>query len=102
MQEFIQPNLMPALPELVMLAMACLVLVVDLFLPAEKRGFTLFLSVASLVLVIIAVIAVAPADSISSFSGSFVLDQLAVVLKIATAVVMILVFVYSRDYFDRS
>ncbi len=35
---------------------------------------------------------------VSSFGGSFVLDQLAVVLKVATCGVTILVFVYSRDY----
>jgi NADH-quinone oxidoreductase subunit N len=96
--EFIQPDLMPALPEMVMLAMTCLVLVVDLFLPQEKRGFTLLLSVATLALAIGAVIAVAPVTAVSSFGGSFVLDQLAVVLKIATCGVTILVFVYSRDY----
>ena len=96
--EFIQPDLMPALPEMVMLAMTCLVLVVDLFLPQEKRGFTLLLAVATLVLAIAAVVWVAPMNAVSSFGGSFVLDQLAVVLKISTCVVSILVFIYSRDY----
>jgi NADH-quinone oxidoreductase subunit N len=96
--EFIQPDLMPALPEMVMLAMTCLVLVVDLFLPQEKRGFTLLLAVSTLVLAIAAVVAVAPVTAVSSFGGSFVLDQLAVVLKIAVCVITILVFVYSRDY----
>jgi NADH-quinone oxidoreductase subunit N len=96
--EFVQPDLMPALPEMVMLAMTCLVLVVDLFLPQEKRGFTLLLSVLSLALAIGAVILVAPASAVSSFGGSFVLDQLAVVLKIAVCAITILVFVYSRDY----
>ena len=98
MNLFVSPNLMPALPEMVMLGMTCLVLVVDLFLPQQRRGFTLLLSVATLALVIAAVVTVAPVDSISSFSGSFVLDQLAVVLKIAVCGVTILVFVYSRDY----
>jgi len=93
-----QPDLMPALPEMVMLAMTCLVLVVDLFLPQEKRGFTLLLSVVTLGLTIAAVIAVAPLSAVSTFGGSFVLDQLAVVLKITTCGVTILVFVYSRDY----
>ena len=96
--EFVQPDLLPALPEMVMLAMTCLVLVVDLFLPQEKRGFTLLLSVLTLILAIAAVVMVAPTGTISSFGGSFVLDQLAVVLKIATCVVTALVFVYSRDY----
>ncbi len=96
--EFVQPDLLPALPEMVMLAMTCLVLVVDLFLPQEKRGFTLLLTVVTLMLTIAAVVLVAPVGSVSSFGGSFVLDQLAVVLKIATCGVSILVFVYSRDY----
>ncbi|MFT5219051.1 MAG: NADH-quinone oxidoreductase subunit N [Planctomycetota bacterium] len=98
MQEFTPPNLMPALPEMVMLGMTCLVLVVDLFLPQSKRGFTLLLSVATLVLAMLALLWVAPQDSISSFGGSFVLDQMAVVLKLATSVITIFVFVYSRDY----
>ena len=98
MQEFTPPNLMPALPEMVMLGMTCLVLVVDLFLPQSKRGFTLLLSVATLVFAMLALLWVAPQDSISSFGGSFVLDQMAVVLKLATSVITIFVFVYSRDY----
>ncbi|MFV2032392.1 MAG: NADH-quinone oxidoreductase subunit NuoN [Gammaproteobacteria bacterium] len=98
MPEFIQPDLLPALPEMVMLAMTCLVLVVDLFLPQERRGFTLMLAIATLVLTLFAIIAVAPTDSISTFGGSFVLDQLAVTLKIAVTVITILVFMYSRDY----
>ncbi len=89
---------MPALPEMVMLAMTCLVLVIDLFLPQEKRGFTLLLSVATLLLAIAAVMVVAPVSAVSSFGGSFVLDQFAVVLKIAVCAVTVLVFVYSRDY----
>jgi NADH-quinone oxidoreductase subunit N len=96
--EFMQPDLTPALPEMVVLGMTCLVLVVDLFLPQEKRGFTLLLSVLTLLLAIGAVVMVAPLDTVSSFGGSFVLDQLAVVLKVAVCAITILVFVYSRDY----
>ncbi len=95
---FVLPDLTPALPEMVMLAMTCLVLVVDLYLPQERRGFTLLLAVATLVLTVVAVSIVAPAAPVTSFSGSFVLDQLAVVLKISVCVVTFLVFVYSRDY----
>ena len=98
MTPFTQPDLLPALPEIVLLGMMCLVLVVDLFLPQEKRGFTLFLAIVALVLTILSVVAVAPVNSVSSFGGSFVLDQFAVVMKIATCVVTILVFVYSREY----
>ena len=96
--EFVQPDLMPALPEMVMLAMTCLVLVVDLFLPQEKRGFTLLLSVVTLIMTIGAVMLVAPVTEVSTFGGSFVLDQMAIVLKVAVCAITILVFVYSRDY----
>ena len=96
--EFVQPDLMPALPEMVMLAMTCLVLVVDLFLPQEKRGFTLLLSIVTLIMTIAAVMLVAPVTEVSTFGDSFVLDQLAIVLKIAVCAITILVFVYSRDY----
>ncbi|MFT5657639.1 MAG: NADH-quinone oxidoreductase subunit N [Gammaproteobacteria bacterium] len=98
MSEFIQPNLIPAIPEMIMLGMTCLVLVIDLFLPQEKRGFTLLLTVATLIITAVAVIAVAPVGSISTFGGSFVLDQLAVTLKVAICLISALVFIYSRDY----
>jgi NADH-quinone oxidoreductase subunit N len=95
---FVQPNLMPALPEMVMLGMICLVLLVDLFLPQEKRGFTLLLSLITLVMTAAATVYVMPDTSISTFNGSFVLDKLAVVLKLAVFSITFLVFVYSRDY----
>jgi NADH-quinone oxidoreductase subunit N len=98
MTEFIQPNLQPAIPEIIMLVMTCLVLVVDLFLTQEKRWISLLLSVLTLVFTALAIVMVAPVDSISSFGDSFVLDQLAVTLKITTCLVVLLVFVYSRDY----
>jgi NADH-quinone oxidoreductase subunit N len=81
-----------------MLVMICLVLVVDLFLSQENRWISLLLSVLTLVITAVVLIAVAPADSISTFGDSFVLDQLAVTLKLANCVVVILVFIYSRDY----
>jgi NADH-quinone oxidoreductase subunit N len=41
---------------------------------------------------------VAPVDSVSTFGGSFILDQLAVTLKVAICLISALVFIYSRDY----
>ncbi len=98
MNAFIPPNLMPALPELVLLGMACLVLVVDLFLPQSKRGFTLLLSLAALLATAAALWQVAPVEIMVSFNGSFVLDRLAVILKLGLLLILFLVFVYSRDF----
>jgi len=98
MTEFIQPNLLPALPEMVLLGMACLVLVVDLFVSQQNRSFTLLLTLVSLVLTALATLYVAPADSVTSFQNTFILDQMAIVLKMSIYVIAFLVFVYSRDY----
>jgi NADH-quinone oxidoreductase subunit N len=98
MNAFVPPNLMPALPELVLLGMACLVLVVDLFLPQQKRGFTLLLALAALVLTAVALWQVAPVEIVVSFNGSFVLDRLAVMLKLGLLLILFLVFVYSREF----
>lgn len=83
---------------MVLLAMASLVLVVDLFLEQAKRGFTLFLTLLSLILTGAALVYVTPEQSVTTFSNSFVLDHMAVVLKMSVIVVSFLVFIYSRDY----
>jgi NADH-quinone oxidoreductase subunit N len=67
-------------------------------LPQKKRGFTLFFTVITLLLTAVAVIVVAPVDSVSTFGGSCILDQFAVTLKVAICQISALVFIYSRDY----
>ncbi len=96
MTEFTAPSFLPAMPEIIMLAMVCLVLVVDLFLSQQKRGITLLLSLLSLVVVFIATLKVEVGSS--TFNGTFVMDQLAVTLKLAVLVISFLVLIYSRHY----
>src|ERR671922_51719 len=40
------PNVLPALPELFVLAMACVILVVDLFLTERRRALSLYAMIA--------------------------------------------------------
>jgi NADH-quinone oxidoreductase subunit N len=88
----------PLVPEMFVAGMACVILVIDLYLRESQRAVTFFLSVATLV--------VAAGLSMSSFSatpqvvmnGMFVDDAFADVLKIAISLITAVVFIYSRDY----
>lgn len=88
----------PLIPELFIAGMACLILVIDLYLKDSQRIITLALSVLTLV--------VAAGLSISDFStstqvamnGMFVDDGFADVLKISISLITAVVFLYSRNY----
>ncbi|MEO0575185.1 MAG: NADH-quinone oxidoreductase subunit NuoN [Pseudomonadota bacterium] len=95
---FITPDFMPALPEMVLLGALCVVLIADLFISDERRVITYWLSIIALVVTALAVFSAAPLSRELTFSGSFVNDTLAIVLKMAATLCLGLVFVYSRDY----
>lgn len=95
---FIAPDLSPALPELVLLGLICVVLVADLFIPDERRIATWWLAMASLILTFVAILSSAPDIRELTFSGSYVADPMGQILKIVTVGLMALVFIYSRRY----
>ena len=37
---FVIPDLIPVLPEIFLMSMACLILVIDLFIPQQRRDLT--------------------------------------------------------------
>ncbi len=91
------PGLLAALPEIVVLAMACVILLVDLYLPRHIRSVAYPL--AQLTLVVAAVLTLVGADrSGYFFNRMFVADPLAVLLKLAIYALTFFVFAYSRDY----
>lgn len=96
--EFVTPSFTPALPEIFLVGMTCLILVVDLFLDDQRRHYTYLLALVAVAGTLLTTLAVAPSSAVKTFSGTFVLDQLAVVLKVAALVAVGTVFVYSRDY----
>lgn len=87
------------LPELALLALACLVLVCDVFSRNPDRLPTLLLAQVSLAVVIILVIFLYPDERVSVFNQHFVLDPLSAVLKVTVCAASILVFQYSYHYF---
>ncbi|MDX1336056.1 MAG: NADH:ubiquinone oxidoreductase subunit N, partial [Gammaproteobacteria bacterium] len=95
---FIVPDLIAVLPELFVAGMACLILVVDLFLKQEQRGWTYFLTQLTLVGALVITL-VGAHDSVRvSFNGTYVSDSLSILLKSVVYIVTAVVFLYSRPY----
>jgi NADH-quinone oxidoreductase subunit N len=91
-------ELFPAVPELFVLGMASLILIVDVFLSDRQRGITgllAFGTVAGAFLLSLSLYGDAPQVV---FSGAFVLDTLASLLKLAVYVAVGVVFLYVPGY----
>ena len=94
-------NLAIATPEIFLLFMTCVVMVVDLFSPADKReGRLFFLSLATLALVALSIYGLATpmAAPRLAFNGMLIVDGMAMLLKFAIAIAVAMVIVYSRGY----
>jgi NADH-quinone oxidoreductase subunit N len=96
------PLLLPAYPEIWLAMAACLILVVDLFVPEQRRaGLAYALSLLALggcVLLTIGATQATGGRSAYTFGDMFVADLMADVLKLLTYVAVALCFVYSRQY----
>ncbi len=91
-------NYVTAWPEIFLLSMACVVLIVDVFLPDEKRGVSYVLSIFSLLATLVIVLAGQTEERLLSFNDMFVQDAMSDVLKVFILAISAVVFVYSRDY----
>lgn len=97
---FQMPDLIPALPEIFLLSMACLILIIDLYLTEKSRVFTYLLSLAALAITAAITVTVHSASTVYTFNGSFVSDSMGDVLKTFVYMVTAVVFVYSRSYLE--
>ena len=95
---FVTPDFLPAIPEMFLAGMACLVLAVDVYLPERYRPFTYQLSQATLVGAALLCIAFFPGASVVTFNGTFISDGMSAVLKVFILLVTYFVFFYSRLY----
>ncbi|MDG4867906.1 NADH-quinone oxidoreductase subunit NuoN [Guyparkeria sp. 1SP6A2] len=91
-------NLQPVLPEIVLAAMACLILLVDPFLP--KRGPTVSFVLSILTLIALFVITLVQMDDSvrMSFGDMVVNDPMADLMKLVVYVLVAAVFLISRTY----
>ncbi len=93
-------DLQLALPEIFVLTTACVVLLADLFIPANRRGLTHLL--ATLVLIFAAILTarlmMAPGEVAYAFSDTFVRDRFGDILKIFSYLTLAAVFIYAKHY----
>ena len=96
-------NIGAALPEVFLATMACLILVVDVYLPKDKRNFTYVLSQLTLIITFALLLSNQTDSRVLAFNDLFVQDAMADVLKQFIVIISFGVFVYSREYlFERN
>jgi len=95
---FVMPDFMLAAPEIFVLGMACLILVVDVFLAERNRAVSYYLSQMTLLGAAVLTYTQLGGETRLTFGGSFISDPLSVLLKLFIYAVMLGVFLYSRDY----
>ncbi len=92
-------NMLLALPELVLLGGIFVIMVFDLFSTQKDRATNLLRMTLVLLFAVAGLVVAGATDRPQfGFSGMFVADPLAVVLKIALLVSVGIMLVYSRDY----
>ncbi|WP_133510713.1 NADH-quinone oxidoreductase subunit NuoN [Candidatus Thiosymbion oneisti] len=91
-------NLIPILPEIAILVLACTVLVVDLYLKEEQKGINHLITIVGLLIAIGITGLVGGGERQVVFDGSYVRDAMSDVLKILILVVSLFAFVYAKDY----
>ena len=96
--DFITPDFVPALPEIFVLAMACIILIVDLFLTDSNRVITYLLSQATLLGAAVLTVSLIATQPQLTFNGMFINDSMGNILKMFVYLVTASVFVYSREY----
>lgn len=93
-------ELVPVLPEIVLLGAICIVLLVDLWVPAERRQVTYLLTQITLIVTLLTVVAVQPENARVVLNGAYVVDDMSMLLKVVILVLSLFVFVYSRPYLE--
>jgi NADH-quinone oxidoreductase subunit N len=97
MMRYILP-LEPAYPELFLAAMVCVILVADLFVSDARRAVTYWLTQLALACAFLITLLTSSTEPVTTFSGMFVDDFMADVLKLLTYLGVMTVLVYSRAY----
>jgi NADH-quinone oxidoreductase subunit N len=93
-------QLIIALPEIILLGMACVVLLADVFVPSRYRIITYLLVQVTLVVTFIATLPQFHEypQPIIIFSNNYIVDKLAVLSKLFIYLFSFFAFVYAREY----
>jgi NADH-quinone oxidoreductase subunit N len=94
----IMPDFSLAMPEIWVGAMACVILIADLFVPGKDRATSFWLSLITLAVAAWLTIDRQWGVEALTFSDSYVADSLAAILKVSIYGLAALAFVYARGY----
>src|SRR5579862_6645180 len=95
-------QLTAAIPEIFLLCMACIILLVDVFVDSRRRIITYALVQLTLIGAFILTLPQFKdyAQPIVTFSGHYVLDKLAVLSKLCIFLFSLFAFAYAREYIE--
>ncbi|MEJ2453892.1 MAG: NADH-quinone oxidoreductase subunit NuoN [Candidatus Thiodiazotropha sp.] len=96
--QFDSTQLIPVLPEISLLTLACVVLVVDLFIREQHRIVSYGIAQVGLILTIGVTFAVSRPETQVLFDGSYIRDPMSDVLKVGVLLISFLAFLYAKDY----
>jgi len=96
--QFDASQLIPVLPEISLLTLACVVLVVDLFISERNRVVSYGIAQVGIILTIGLTFAVSQAQTQILFDGAYIRDPMSDVLKVGVLVISFLAFLYAKDY----
>jgi NADH-quinone oxidoreductase subunit N len=89
---------MVILPEIFVLSMACVILVLDLFLSDKERFISYWLTQITLVFAAVITLAVSNGQTELVFFGTYIADAMGSTLKVFIYLITALAFLYSRHY----
>ncbi len=91
-------NLMPAMPEIVLLALLVLLLLADLWVSDDKRRWTHYGALATVAVTAVVQLAVWEQGSTSSFNGMYIADGMSRLAKMVLYALTFALFVYAKPY----
>ncbi|WP_373019902.1 NADH-quinone oxidoreductase subunit NuoN [Thiomicrorhabdus sp.] len=95
---FVIPAFAPAIPEMVLLAMASFILVADTFWSKRYQFATYYAVQATLLVVAYFIMTSFATSQVITFDGSFVRDSFADILKLFIILVSLGIFLFSKEY----
>ena len=94
------PDFTPAVPEIFLLSMACLILIIDVFIKQENRFITYLLCQITLIVTAGLTVYLFDGQETFTFNNTFVSDDLSSVLKVFIYLVSAICFLYARKYLE--
>lgn len=95
---FVIPDFAPAIPEMVLLALTCFILIADTIWSKRYKFATYYAVQATLVIIAVLILTSFTTETIITFDGSFIRDSFADILKLFVVLITFGIFLFSREY----